>query len=81
VNERNAMNLKSGYSRPQHVQEFISHLQVDLYYWNRDRIGLSEVKETNTVDWQSNPLTRLQSTRNLKKCHQVWMGIIEICLY
>jgi hypothetical protein len=39
VNERNAMDLKSGYSRPQHVKEFISHLQVDLYYWNRDRHG------------------------------------------
>ena len=67
MNERNAMDLKSGYSRPQHVQqEFISHLQVDLY-WIRDRIGLSEVKETNTVDWQSNPLTLQSIDTELEK--------------
>ena len=35
-------------------------------YWNRNRTGLSYVKEINTVDWQSNPLS-LQSTLNLKK--------------
>jgi hypothetical protein len=88
VNEENAMNLTSGkFTAPRPGIYFfsftgladfpVSSSRVELgvsLYLNGGRIGVGEVEDSNTVAYQSSPLT-LQSMLNLKKGDQIWVAI------